>query len=177
MGFSTTYLGHLDIEPPLNSAETAWLRAFRLTDRSLHPHDPYAVPMNPRAERLAHLTRDRHDKPDASSRSQAAELTRCDWQPCLDGCCLVWESIEKSNTSIHELRYLIDHFLRPGAHASRDGRADFAEFTFDHHVHGVVAAERDDTRELYVIVARDNTLSREALVPGDAVRPGGRVRR
>ena len=51
MGYQTSYLGRLDIEPPLNDAEVEWLTAFHHTSRDLHPHDPYEVPMHPRAER------------------------------------------------------------------------------------------------------------------------------
>ena len=48
MGFSTTYLGRLDIEPKLNPAEVEWLTAYAEIDRR-HFTDPYEVPMNPRA--------------------------------------------------------------------------------------------------------------------------------
>ena len=51
MGFSTTYLGRLDIEPRLNPAEVEWLCAYAELDRCYFM-DPYQVPMNPRAFRL-----------------------------------------------------------------------------------------------------------------------------
>lgn len=54
MGHSTSYIGRLDIVPPLNPAETEWLRAFRVTERAFHPDDPYAVPAHPRAELYDH---------------------------------------------------------------------------------------------------------------------------
>lgn len=81
----------------------------------------------------------------------------------------MWVSVEKSNTAQQELTYLIEHFLQPGARAQQDGRADFADFTFDHVVSGTVAAVRDDTRELFLLVAKDNTIRRVVLVPGDPV--------
>lgn len=65
------------------------------------------------------------------------------------------------------LQYLIDHFLRPGAHARLDGRPAFEHFTFDHMVNGIIAAERDDTRELFLIVCEDNAIHREVLVAPD----------
>lgn len=165
MGFNTSYLGRLDIAPRLNPAEVEWLRAFRLTERALHPKDPYAVPMHPRAawsEHLAALRDGGREQP-----RDVVGLWRCDWEPCVEGCCLRWATTEKSNHAVQELGYLIDHFLRPGAEASRDGRPDFGEFTFDHVVSGVVAAERDDTRELFLIVADRNELSTRVLVRGD----------
>lgn len=44
MGHTTSYLGRLDITPPVNPVETEWLRAIRVTERAFHPDDPYAVP-------------------------------------------------------------------------------------------------------------------------------------
>lgn len=163
MGFSTHYLGRLDITPRLNSEEVTWLRAFALTDRKLHPGDPYAVPMNPLGEAI-----DGHQRGDYGvGHRQVTGLGRCDWEPCLEGCCLMWNGSEKSNTAVIELRYLVDHFLKPDAHAASDGRADFAPFTFDHTVNGVIAALRGDNRELFLIRARDNVIRTQVLVPGD----------
>ncbi len=142
MGFSTAYLGRLDITPHLNPAEVEWLRAYHLTERAFHPDDPYAVPAHPQAEVFEHPECLLPGGGWVIRRETESGLPRCDWQPCVEGCCLEWSSIEKSNTASRELAYLIDHFLRPGAHAQRDGRVDFADFTFDHVVSGIVAAER-----------------------------------
>jgi len=160
MGFNTAYLGRLDIEPKLNDEEVAWLRSFARTfDRD--PADPYAVPMNPGARPLVE-----HPESQARSTWTSDGLWRCDWEPCPDGCCLRWREVEKSNDAASELTYLIDHFLRPGAHARSDKRPDFAGFTFDHMVTGTIAAERADTRELFLIEVCDNDLVERTLVPG-----------
>lgn len=168
MGYSTRYLGRLRIEPVLNDAEVEWLRAYARTHRPFHPTDPYAVPMNPGAE---HLTDPEAQRlPGGGYMLPAADvigLLRCDWRPCVQGCCLVWDKAEKSNTAQQELTYLVDHFLRPGALAADDGRADFADFTFDHHVDGIIAAERGDTGELFLLVAESDEVTRRVLVPGD----------
>ncbi len=37
MGYSTTYLGRLRIEPALNEAEVEWLRAYAKTHRPFTP--------------------------------------------------------------------------------------------------------------------------------------------
>lgn len=168
MGYSTEYLGRLDVRPRLNDAEIEWLRCYARTHRPFHPDDPYAVPMNPSAEYRDHP--DVQPLPGGGAvlpNRPVQGLDRCDWVPCLDGCCLSWHKVEKSNSAVRELGYLIDHFLRPGAHAAADGRADFAAFTFDHIVSGVIAAERNDTRELFLIVAEDNRIETRTLVRGD----------
>ena len=81
-----------------------------------------------------------------------------------------WDSrIEKSRMAEEWLQYLIDHFLRPGAKARTSGRPDFERFTFDHVVNGTIAAERDDTRQLWLIRCKDNEISTEQLVPPDVM--------
>ena len=86
--------------------------------------------------------------------------------PCVEGCCLRWRSEEKSNTAVSWLRHLVDHFLCADALA-RGRHEDFEDFTFDHVVGGVIAAERGDSRELYLIRAADNVITTQTLVAGD----------
>jgi len=50
MGYSTDFLGHIDIDPSLNDAEHQYLRAFSQSRRWDRRAGPYAVPGNP-AER------------------------------------------------------------------------------------------------------------------------------
>lgn len=193
MGFSTRFLGRLDVEPPLNAAEVEWLTAFAELDRRYFI-DPYDVPMNPRAFRFeqerprttaAHgATAEGQPVSAASDDAGFAVLDpfttlapldgspypHLDWTPCVDGCCLTWDSrTEKSRMAQEWLQYLIDHFLRPGALARTSTRPDFAHFTFDHLVNGTIAAERDDTRELWLISCRDNEISTLQLVPPDSM--------
>lgn len=165
MGYSTQYLGRLDIAPRLNPEETVWLRAFQRTHRGLHPDDPYAVPMNPGAEAVGHPLVE-ESSPGVLIIPRG--LHSFDWHPCTDGCCLQWKQVEKSNHATVELQYLIDHFLRPGAFAASDTRADFAPFTFDHTVSGTIAAERQDGW-LYLVQARDNLLEEVTLVHGEGL--------
>ncbi|GGM88294.1 hypothetical protein GCM10009721_11640 [Terrabacter tumescens] len=188
MGFSTRFLGRLDIEPPLNPSEVAWLTAYAELDRR-HFTDPYEVPVNPRAFRLEQ-ERQRAEEfrqpPARSGTSGRRAVTRdafttltpgdgtpyphLDWIPCRSGCCLIWDSAtEKSRMAEAWLTFLIDHFLRPGAMARHSAKPDFAEFTFDHVLNGVIAAERDDTRELWLIRCRDNEISTQQLVPPDVM--------
>ncbi|HZG94800.1 MAG TPA: hypothetical protein VEZ46_08815, partial [Mycobacteriales bacterium] len=58
------------------------------------------------------------------------------------------------------------HFLRPGALASTAGLPGFERFTFDHECSGVVAARREDTGRLWLIVVEDNDVREEERVPG-----------
>jgi hypothetical protein len=51
--------------------------------------------------------------------------------------------------------------------ARTSGRPDVEAFTFDHTLNGIIAAERDDTRELWLIVCRDNDISTQPLIASD----------
>ena len=162
MGFSTHYLGRLDIEPILNQAEIEWLRAYA---EVCEPGKwGYDLPLNPRAANAGRYPFERE-----SARPQVdvdAPWGRCDWMPCVEGCCLRWRSEEKSNNAVSWLRHLVDHFLCADALA-RGRHEDFEDFTFDHVVGGVIAAERGDSRELYLIRAADNVITTQTLVAGD----------
>ncbi|HKX67639.1 MAG TPA: hypothetical protein VJN29_10475 [Intrasporangium sp.] len=184
MGFSTTFMGRLDIEPRLNSAEVEWLRAYAELDRRYFT-DPYEVPMNPKAFRLERERQLEEERQQLRAGSKGKRLAateaftsltpgdgspyaHLDWKPCMDGCCLSWDNrTDKSRMAEEWLQYLIDHFLRPGASARRSAKPDFSQFTFDHVLNGVIAAERDDTRALWLIRCRDNEISTEQLVSPD----------
>lgn len=167
MGMQTRYLGALTITPPLCQEEVIWLRAHQLTDFSLHPDDPYPAAMNPTGEKRE------ADEAGASRSVRGGGFHRppwIDWAPTPHGTHLRWQEADKSNDPIPQIRYFIEHFLKPGAHASEAGREEFAAFSFDHVVNGFVAAERSDGR-LYLVEARDNEV-REVLLASGAMDRG-----
>lgn len=157
MDHHTTYLGQLRVHPPLARDELEWLRGF--AEWGGGPHgDPFHVPDNPRADWAALV---RHDPPSQTGIPPGVR----DWVPCDDGCHLLWRPAPGSNDALLALRFLVDHYLGPRALARGRG-PDFARFTFDHDVDGVVAAHRDDTEELFLIRAEQGRFHRETLDPG-----------
>jgi hypothetical protein len=42
------------------------------------------------------------------------------------------------------MSYIIEHFLKPNAHASSTGDPQFAGFTFDHVCNGTIEAQGED---------------------------------
>lgn len=160
MGFSTDFVGHIDIEPPLNDSEIAYLGAFGRSRRFDRGGDPYAVPGNPRAETSDGVPTDRYNRP-----APGQPDLWCDWQVCWDGCCITWSGKEKSYSMEPWLRYVIDHFLRAGAHAASDPR--FEEFTFNHVLTGTLVGCRRDNKELFAIEVSDNEVSRHVIVHAD----------
>jgi len=160
MGYSTDYLGHIDIDPPLNEAEIEYLTAFGQSRRCLRSGGPYEVPDHPRAE-----TSEGFATGDYNTRAPGQPNLWCDWMPCWDGCCLAWNGTEKSYSMIDWLRYLIDHFLKPGAKGV--GAPPLAGFTFDHVLSGVAVGCRRDNKELTLVRVRDNKVTTRVLRPAD----------
>ncbi|HZI97471.1 MAG TPA: hypothetical protein VFD41_08095 [Actinomycetales bacterium] len=180
MGYSTDFLGHIEITPPLNPAEVEYLTAFSESRRWDRPGGPYEVPDNPRDDAVVLGEPDpetgapnvrgpisegagteRFNRP-----ARGQPQLRCQWVPCPDGCCLSDDGHEKFYEPTVWMRYLIDHFMKPGATASRSGLPCFESFTFDHELNGVIAACRRDTRRLWVIRVTRNRVTEKDLAPG-----------
>lgn len=168
MGFNTDYIGAFTINPQLNEAETEWLRAYAVCPGPGGPSGPYELAMNPRQAG--------HDPNDRELRQRYGwdgwpPGPTCGWEPSACGGFLSWTGQERSNDAREWIPYLIDHFLREGAHASRSGVADFEAFTFDHVVNGAVAASRQDSGRLYLLLLEDNTLRRLTVAAGEWAEP------
>jgi hypothetical protein len=162
MGYTTDFIGHIDITPSLNEDEIAYLSAFSKSRRFACAGGPYDVPGNPRAEEYDESNRDAY-----SITAPGQPGLWCDWVPCWDGCCLSHNGMEKFYQPTRWLRYLIEHFLRPGAAASSSGSAHFAGFTFDHVLEGMVVGCRRDNKELYAIISCKNRVTERVLRPAD----------
>lgn len=163
MGFDTKYLGFLTITPNLNPAEVQWLSGFAdwgaLTDG-----DPFRLPMNPRAA----LAQAFKDAGGSMSRPSSVPYGVHHWRVCEHGDRISWRRSEKSNDAVIALTFLLDTYLGPDARAKDSDNPDFASFTFDHRLDGVIAAERDDTDELFLIRVVDSVFHEETLVAGVA---------
>ena len=162
MGYTTDFVGHIDIEPALNQDEIEYLTAFSMSRRFDRPDGPYAVPGNPMAER----DRGEADVDTYNRVAPGQPQLWCQWVPCLDGCCLAFNGHEKFYEPIAWMRYLVQHFLKPGAAASRSGLPAFEHFTFDHRLDGMVVGCRRDTKELFAIEVKANRVTERVLRPG-----------
>lgn len=163
MGFNTDYLGHLTITPPLNEAEGEWLRGFADWE-ALPDGDPFALPMNPRAA----LAKAFADAGGSMRPSRAVPYGVGHWRVCEHGDRIDWHRADKSNDAAEALSFLVEYYLGPNARARDCGNPDFAEFTFDHHLDGVVVAVRNDTEEMFLLRVTNSRITRETVVPGVA---------
>lgn len=164
MGFNTTYIGHLTITPHLNPAEVQWLLGFADWG-GLVDSDPFSMPMNPRAELAAAF---RSAGGSVAGRRGIPYGVR-DWIVCEHGDRIQWRHAEKSNDAEFALPFMVRHFLGPEALAKTTGSPDFADFTFDHRIDGVIAGVRNDTDELFLLRVVNSEIRRETLVPGTSV--------
>ncbi len=162
MGVDTDYLGHVDVVPSLNEVEREYLWRFSRSIRRYRPDSPYAVvPEDPEQDMEA---RNRH----VFDKALAAQPNAvCQWVPCRIGCCISWNGWGRFYDGPEWMRYLIDHFLRPGGLARSSGDQQFRDFTFDHQTNGVIVGEQRDNRELFVIRVQDSEVSHEVLRAGD----------
>jgi hypothetical protein len=164
MGFTTDFIGHVDIEPALNQDEIEYLTAFGHSRRFDRPDGPYAVPGNPMA--VLENERETVDVDTYNRVAPGQPQLWCQWVPCLDGCCLSFDGNEKFYQPVAWMRYLINHFLKPGAAASRSGLPAFEHFTFDHRLDGMVVGCRRDNKELFAIQVKANRVTERVLRAG-----------
>ena len=163
MGLHTSYLGHIAIDPPLSGEETEFVRMFGHT-RHWDSGDT--------GVRLAAHPADDDSYEDISAYNRPAPGMPglwCPWTVCKDGCCLVWDGIEKPYDADRWLRYLIENYLGPGAEVAGSDVAAAHGLTCDHRIDGTVVGERHETGELFALEVTDGVVVRRTLVPR---RPG-----
>lgn len=163
MGYTTDFIGHIDIEPHLNAGEIAYLEAFRHARHFDRGGSPYEVPGNPLAPDGDGVPPERYN-----ALAPGVPQLYCQWAVCGSGCCLGYDGVEKFYEPVAWLRYLIDHLLGPGAAAERACHPQLEAFTFDHRLNGMVVGCRRDTRELFAITVSDNRVTTEVLRAGDS---------
>lgn len=159
MGYQTEFTGHVDVTPPLNQHEVAYLRHFANTRRMARTLGPYFV------EGGGYHGQDHEpDIEDYNRPPQGQPNVWCKWEPTDDGTRIEWNGMEKFYAAEEWMRYLVDHFLRPDAVAQRLGDGGetfgyFEHFTFDHVVNGVIEAEGEDPGDTWKLIVKDNEVS------------------
>lgn len=160
MGYNTQLEGRVEISPPLNAAEVSYLQKFNQARHCMRGTGPYDVSEVSSLERHNHRdwsNRTYPDKPDFY----------CPWVPTEDGTALVWDGGEKSYGMTDWMEYLIYHFLRPDAIASRPMLLpawkrpfEFDLFTWNHSLTGGFHAQGDEMGDVWTLLVRDNVVSR-----------------
>lgn len=160
MGYTTTFEDHVTVTPPLNAEEISYLKDFATTRRMDRAEGPYFV-LGPGyyGQDATPGVRD-HNRPPAGQPG-----LWCQWVPTEDGAGIEWDGREKFYDAAEWMGFLIDHFLKPGAVASRDLRGSIKQderlefFTFDHLVEGTIYAEGEESGDLWAIKVVANDVS------------------
>lgn len=176
MGYTTDFSGEVSITPPLNAHEIAYLQRFADSRRMHRVQGPYyAEPGN-------NMGQSREGVLDRNEPPASQPGLYCCWEPNEDGTAIRWNGAEKFYDSAEWMAYLITTFLKPDATVQRELREraeseggslpalrpaaqewlyppEFAHFTFDHVVNGVIYADGEASNDIWRLVVRDNAVS------------------
>ncbi|MFB7910802.1 hypothetical protein ACFC1T_30640 [Kitasatospora sp. NPDC056076] len=152
MGYTTDFTGRVAVTPPLNPAEIAYLRKFAGTRRMDRAGGPYYVDGSGYAGQGRDADIRDFDKPPAGQPG-----LWCRWVTTADGAAIEWSQVEKFYDAPEWMTYLIDHFLKPRAHAQ--GTPGFEEFTFDHVADGTIDAQGEEPWDTWQLLVRGNEVS------------------
>lgn len=158
MGYTTTFKGRVEIEPPLNPVEIAYLQKFSRTRRMLCKQGPYFV------DRAGDFGQDREATVlDYNEPPEGQPSLWCQWVPTEDGTALVWDEGEKFYESETWMQYLIDHFLRAECHASMPVPSGYllppVGMQYNHVLNGQIKAQGEDPNDRWTLIVKDNIVS------------------
>jgi len=150
MGYTTEFSGSISINPPLNQQEIEFLRKFNETRRMDRRNGPYHV------EGSGFGRGDDTDVIDQNRPPAGQPGLWCQWVPTDDGTAIEWDGGEKFYDSLEWMRYLIDHFLKPGAlaHGIVDG------LQANHICNGTIKAQGEEMDDRWKLIVTDNQVSR-----------------
>jgi hypothetical protein len=168
MGDTTEFDGSVNISPPLNAHEIAYLRKFARSRRMDRLLGPYFVDGSGFMGQGHDADVRDYGQPPAGQPG-----LWCEWEPTVDGTAITWNGQEKFYYSVEWMTYLIDTFLKPGASLAselaspvpgRHYRQDFRHFTFDHELNGVLNAQGEREDDQWQLVVTHNVVT--SVYPG-----------
>jgi hypothetical protein len=145
MGYTTEFSGQISINPPLNEQEIEYLCDFCATRHMERGKGIYYVD-------ASHGHGDNSDVPDYNNNGKLPGLW-CHWVSTDDGTALEWDEGEKFYNAEEWMRFVIDHFLRPGHLAPM-------EFLQGHTLNGSILAQGEDINDRWRLIVENNEVSR-----------------
>ena len=146
MGYTTTFTGRIEISPPLDSAEIDFLLEFADHRRMHRRSGPYGMT-------------DGYNNPDVIDYNEehpGQPSLWCQWIPTEDGTAIEWDEGEKFCGAEEWMRYLIDHFLKPGCHAI----GQVPGIKGGHVCNGTIDAEGEEQGDVWKLVVENNVVTR-----------------
>jgi hypothetical protein len=154
MGYTTHFYGQIAVEPPLNEQEIAYLNKFSETRRMACVQGPYYVDRGGDYGQLA--------GPDVLNYNDPPEGQPglwCQWVPTPDGAAIEWDGSERFYDSPEWMQYLIDHFLKPGAHAA----AELPFLQANHVLNGSIKAQGEEIDDRWKLIVKNNVVRVQPL--------------
>lgn len=169
MGYTTYFKGSVTVVPPLNPQEIAYLRRFGETRRMDRLLGPYYCGTG--------FSGQDHEADILNYNKEALGQPGlwCKWEPTDDGSQIRWNGVEKFYDAEEWMAYVIKTFLMPGAVLAEELASpvedryyppEFAHFTFDHVVNGLIDAEGEDPEDVWQLIVTDNEVTTRVLEPG-----------
>ena len=150
MGYHTEFSGSVNVTPPLNEAEIAFLRKFNETRRMNRTKGPYYV------GGTGDLGQDHEsDVTNFNSPPPGQPGLLCHWIPNKDGTEIEWDGGEKFYSADIWMQYIISHFLAPAAVA----KSELPFLQANHTVNGEIDAEGEESGDVWKLVVKDNKVA------------------
>jgi hypothetical protein len=149
MGYTTEFSGQIDVVPPLDKDEIAFLKKFNQSRRMDREKGPYFV-----------------DGTDSYGQGRDADIRNyneppegqpglwCQWVPTECGCAIEWDGGEKFYDSAEWMKYIVEHFLKPGALAIGKVPA----IKGGHVLNGEIMAQGEDSDDRWKLIVKDNVV-------------------
>jgi hypothetical protein len=159
MGYSTRYTGEISVVPPLREHEITYLSRFAGTRRMRRVNGPYYVGGTG-------IQGQGHDADilDYNEPPEGQPDVWCCWVPTSDGTGIRWNGMNHFYDGAGWMQYLIDHFIGDDPTARRLEAQEYA-FLQGHRCNGTLLAQGDDSDDRWLLVVRDNRVSRHSHPP------------
>lgn len=146
MGYTTYFEGAVTVTPPLNAEEIAFLTKFNQTRRMHCQQGPYFV------DRGGFMGQGSEGVIDYNLPPEGQPGLWCQWRPTEDGTAIEWDGGEKFYDSPEWMKYIIEHFLAPGALA----KSELPFLQANHVVNGTIEAQGEESDDRWDLVVQDN---------------------
>ncbi len=156
MGYQTEFYGDFDVTPALNPEEVKYLLAFSNSRRMARKSGPYIV--------------EGSDMGFVSSGGDSDVLNGnepppgqpglwCQWIPNEEGTEISWDGGEKFYEAEKWIKYLIEHFLKPGCIA----KEQLPFLQANHMVSGVIEAKGEEHGDNWNLIVDENEVRTQHL--------------
>ena len=153
MGYTTEFVGGIEINPPLSETEIEFINKFARTRRMKCEQGPYYV------DRGGYAGQDHGpDVIDYNKPPDDQPGLWCHWESTPDGEEIGWNGGEKFYNSAEWMQYIIDHFLGNNPIAQSE-----LPFLTGHILNGKIIAQGEDTEDRWILYVKDNKVSVEEI--------------